>query len=189
MSYSNLQVLSTTFLLICNCVRSRFDAKFRHKVFEEFSILLYFMIAQCCHNFHFKISRSPVCHLAATVYRYQMCKSLFYLTFLIILINQIIFTCNILLYMYFILEAQGHFIAHLITHSKQFRQKRRQPECQDSNKGMCRWQLYISMLLWTFGLKEDFFKGEDLPLPIFALPWIHSWNIWPKPLPEWQHSK
>ena len=31
------------------------------------------------------------------------------------------------------------------------------------------------MLLWTFGLKEDFVKGEALrlPLPIFAPPWIH----------------
>ena len=37
---------------------------------------------------------------------------------------------------------------------------------------MFRWQ-YISMLLWTFGLKEDFVKGEALPLPIFAPPWIH----------------
>ena len=37
---------------------------------------------------------------------------------------------------------------------------------------MCRQQ-YISMLLWTFGLKEDFVKGEALPLPIFAPPWIH----------------
>ena len=32
----------------------------------------------------------------------------------------------------------------------------------------CRWQ-YISMLLWTFGLKEDFVKGEALPLPLFCL--------------------
>ena len=37
---------------------------------------------------------------------------------------------------------------------------------------MCRQQ-NISMLLWTFGLKEDFVKGEALPLPIFAPPWIH----------------
>ena len=41
----------------------------------------------------------------------------------------------------------------------------------DSNKGMCRQQ-YISMLLWTFGLKEDFVKEAALPLPIFAPPWI-----------------
>ena len=31
---------------------------------------------------------------------------------------------------------------------------------------MCRWQ-YISMLLWIFGLKEDFVKGEALSLPFF----------------------
>ena len=73
------------------------------------------------------------------------------------------------------LEAQGPFIAHVITNSKQFSQTRRQPEWQDSNKGMCRWQ-YISILLWTFGLKEDFFKEEALPLPICAPPWVHSWN-------------
>ena len=24
-----------------------------------------------------------------------------------------------------------------------------------------------------FGVKEDFVKGEALPLPIFVLPWIH----------------
>ena len=29
------------------------------------------------------------------------------------------------------------------------------------------------MLLWTFGLKKDFVKGEALPLPIFALSWIY----------------
>ena len=30
------------------------------------------------------------------------------------------------------------------------------------------------MLLWTFGLKEDFVKGEEaLPLPIFAPSWIY----------------
>ena len=29
------------------------------------------------------------------------------------------------------------------------------------------------MLLWTFGLKEDFVKGEALPLHIFTPPWIH----------------
>ena len=51
-------------------------------------------------------------------------------------------------------------------------EKKRQPELQDSNKCMWRRQ-YISMLLWTFGLKEDFVKGEALSLPIFALPWIH----------------
>ena len=32
---------------------------------------------------------------------------------------------------------------------------------------------YISILLWTFGLKEDFVKEEALPLPIFASLWIH----------------
>ena len=69
------------------------------------------------------------------------------------------------------LEAQGPFIAHLTTKSKQFSQKKRQPEWQNSNKCMCRQQ-YISMLLWTFGLKEDFVKGEALPLHIFAPPWI-----------------
>ena len=31
----------------------------------------------------------------------------------------------------------------------------------------CRRQ-YISLLLWTFGLKEDFVKGEALPLPFFC---------------------
>ena len=71
------------------------------------------------------------------------------------------------------LEAQGPAIAHLITKSKQFSQKKRQPEWQNSNKCMCRQQ-YISMLLWTFGLKEDFVKEEAPPLPIFfAPPWIH----------------
>ena len=34
------------------------------------------------------------------------------------------------------------------------------------------WQ-YIITLLLTFGLKEDFVKGEALPLPIFGPPWIH----------------
>ena len=70
------------------------------------------------------------------------------------------------------LEAQGPFIAHLITNSKQFSQIKRQPEGQDSNKCMCCRQ-YISMLLWKFGLKEDFVKGEALPLPIFAPSWIY----------------
>ena len=36
-----------------------------------------------------------------------------------------------------------------------------------------RRQEYIGMLLWTFGLKEDFVQGEALPLPIFAPSWIH----------------
>ena len=49
---------------------------------------------------------------------------------------------------------------------------KRQPEWQDSNKCMCCRQ-YISMLLWTFGLKEDFVKGEALTLPIFAPSWIY----------------
>ena len=73
------------------------------------------------------------------------------------------------------LEAQGPFIAHLITNSKQFSQKKRQPEWQDSNKCMCRQccRQNINLLLWTFGLKEDFVKGEALPLPFFAPPWIH----------------
>ena len=70
------------------------------------------------------------------------------------------------------LEAQGPYIAHLITNSKQFSQIKRQPEWQDSNKCMCCLQ-YISMLLWTFCLKEDFVKGEALPLPIFAPFWIY----------------
>ena len=70
------------------------------------------------------------------------------------------------------LEVQGPFIAHLITNSKQFSQIKRQPEWQDSNKCMCCRQ-YISKLLWTFGLKEDFVKGEALPLPIFATSWIY----------------
>ena len=73
---------------------------------------------------------------------------------------------------YLQLEAQGPFIAHLITNSKQFSQIKRQPEWQDSNTCMCCRQ-YISMLLWTFGLKEDFVKGEALPLPIFAPSWIY----------------
>ena len=45
--------------------------------------------------------------------------------------------------------------------------EKRQPEWQDSNEYMRRQQ-YISMLLWTFGLKEDFLKGEALPLPNFC---------------------
>ena len=49
---------------------------------------------------------------------------------------------------------------------------KRQPEWQDLNKCMCCRQ-YISMLLWTFGLKEDFVKGEALTLPIFAPSWIY----------------
>ena len=65
------------------------------------------------------------------------------------------------------LEAQA--IAQLITNSKQLSQKKRPPEWQDSNKCMCRRQ-YISMLLWTFGLKEAFVKWEALPLPIFVHP-------------------
>ena len=55
------------------------------------------------------------------------------------------------------------------TNSKEFSQKKSQPEWKDSNKCMCCRQ-YISMLLWTFGLKEDFVKGEALLLPIFAPP-------------------
>ena len=47
--------------------------------------------------------------------------------------------------------------------------EKRQPEWKDSNKCMCCRQ-YISILLWTFGLKEDFVRGEALPLPIFASP-------------------
>ena len=45
-----------------------------------------------------------------------------------------------------------------------------QPEWQYSNKCMCRQcrRQYISMLLWIFGLKEDFVKGEALPLPFFC---------------------
>ena len=35
-------------------------------VLEEFHALLHFLNAQCCHNFHFKVSRSPVRHLAAS---------------------------------------------------------------------------------------------------------------------------
>ena len=37
-----------------------------HKVLEEFCELLHFMIMKYCHNFHFKISRLPVRHLAVT---------------------------------------------------------------------------------------------------------------------------
>ena len=51
---------------------------------------------------------------------------------------------------------------------------------------------YISMLLCTFGLKEDFVKGEALPLTIFALSWIYPLDMLEylaEPLPEWQHSK
>ena len=35
-------------------------------VLKEFCVLLYFLNVQCCHNFHFKISRTCACHLAAT---------------------------------------------------------------------------------------------------------------------------
>ena len=35
------------------------------------------------------------------------------------------------------------------------------------------YRQYISMLVWTFGLKEEFVKWEALPLPFFAPPWIH----------------
>ena len=36
------------------------------KVLAKFRVILHFMIAQCGHNFHFKISRSPARHLAVT---------------------------------------------------------------------------------------------------------------------------
>ena len=65
MSYLNLQVVSPTFLLRCHCVYSRFDAKFKQST-RRISCIATFMIAQCCHNFHFKISRSPARHLAVT---------------------------------------------------------------------------------------------------------------------------
>ena len=37
---------------------------------------------------------------------------------------------------------------------------------------MCRQQ-YVSMLLWTFGLKEDSVTGESPPLSTFAPLWFH----------------
>ena len=65
------------------------------------------------------------------------------------------------------LEAQGPFTAHLITNSKQFSQKK-----DNQNERIQINACVVSMLLWTFGLKEDFVKGEALrlPLPIFASP-------------------
>ena len=67
-------------------------------------------------------------------------------------------------------EAQGPFIAHLITNSKQLSQKKGQPESQDSNKCMCTAiHQYVSVNIWSQG---DFVKGEALPLPIFAPPWV-----------------
>ena len=69
------------------------------------------------------------------------------------------------------LKAQGPFIAHLITNSKQFSQKKRQNDRIQinatvvGNTSVCCYE--------TFGLKGDFIKGEALPLPIFAPPWIH----------------
>ena len=46
---------------------------------------------------------------------------------------------------------------------------KRQPEWQDSNKCMCCRQ-YISMLLWTFRLKEDFVKGSRSPSSTYFCP-------------------
>ena len=86
------------------------------------------------------------------------------------------------------LEAQGPFTAHLITNSKQFSQKKDNKNewiqinaCVVGNTSVC----CCEPLVWRRILsKEKPFRYLFLPRPGST-----SWNIWPKPLQEWQHSK
>ena len=86
------------------------------------------------------------------------------------------------------LESQGPFTAHLITKSKQFSQKKDNQneriqinECVVGNKSVC----CCEPLVWRRILsKEKPFRYLFLPRPRST-----PWNIWPKQLQEWHHSK
>ena len=45
---------------------------------------------------------------------------------------------------------------------------------------------YVAANIWSEG---GFRNGETLPLPTLPRPGSTPRNIWPKPLPEWQHYK
>ena len=86
------------------------------------------------------------------------------------------------------LEAQGPFIAHMRTNSKHFSQiKDNQNDrtqinaCVVGNTSVC----CCEHLVWRrISSKEKPFLYLFLPHPGST-----PWNILPKPLPEWQHSK
>ena len=66
--------------------------------------------------------------------------------------------------------------------------EKRQPEWQDSNNARVVGNTSVcccKLLVWRR------ISSKEKPLLYLCLPCPGStpWNIWPKPLPEWQHSK